>query len=309
MAVGKEIKTKIRSIQSTRKITSAMELVAASKMKKAQERMNATRPYSENMLAIIRQIQASSSEYSHPFMQDREVKNAGIIVVSSDRGLCGSLNYGLFKKSLLAMEQFDKDKVKSKLAVIGSKGNSFFKSFGMEIVASNSHISDAVGIEEIEGVLKIMTEFYLNGDLDVIYLGYNKFVNTMTQKPTLQKLLPLPAYEAKAVEDDDSNKSSNDSAYATSTQIAERKYSWDYLYEPDAKDLLDKLLQRYIESSLHQAIVENLSCEQAARMLAMKNASDNAAEFIDQLQLIYNKARQAVITQEISEIVAGSEAL
>ena len=307
MAAGKEIKTQIRSIQSTRKITSAMELVAASKMKKAQDRMNATRPYSNNMLTIIRQVQASSSEYTHSFMQERKINNAGIILVSSDRGLCGGLNYGLFKKTLTKMEELAKNNIKTKLAILGGKGNSFFKSFGMEIAASNNQISDRVGIEEIEGVLRVMTDFYQEGELDIIYLAYNKFVSTMTQKPTIQKLVPLPEYSLP--EENAGSTDGSKDGYETSQQIGERKYSWDYLYEPDAKDLLDKLLARYIESSLYQAVVENLSCEQAARMLAMKNASDNAAELIDELQLVYNKARQAVITQEISEIVAGSEAL
>ncbi|MCH9664432.1 MAG: F0F1 ATP synthase subunit gamma [Gammaproteobacteria bacterium] len=297
MAAGKEIKTKIRSIQSTRKITSAMELVAASKMKKAQDRMSATRPYNKNMRALIKQIEASSSEYSHSFMEEREVKNAGVIVVSSDRGLCGGLNYALFKKVLESVKASDAKKVSTKLAVLGSKGNAFFKSIGSEVVASQNQISEQVAVSEFEGVLKVATDLYLNGEIDSLHIAYNKFVNTMTQQPMLQQLIPLPPYSAKDADD----------AYATSDNIGERQYSWDYLYEPDAKELLDKLLQRYIESSVFQTIVENSSCEQAARMLAMKNASDNAADLIEELQLVYNKARQAVITQEISEIVAGSE--
>ncbi len=301
MAAGKEIKTKIRSIQSTRKITSAMELVAASKMKKAQDRMSATRPYNKNMRALIKQIEASSSEYSHSFMEEREVKNAGVIVVSSDRGLCGGLNYALFKKVLESVKASDAKKVSTKLAVLGSKGNAFFKSIGSDVVASQNQISEQVAVSEFEGVLKVATDLYLNGEIDSLHIAYNKFVNTMTQQPILQQLIPLPPYLGEKGADD------ADDAYATSDNIGERKYSWDYLYEPDAKELLDKLLQRYIESSVFQTIVENSSCEQAARMLAMKNASDNAADLIEELQLVYNKARQAVITQEISEIVAGSE--
>ena len=299
MAAGKEIKTKIRSIQSTRKITSAMELVAASKMKKAQDRMSATRPYNKNMRSLIKQIEASSSEYSHSFMEEREVKNAGVIVVSSDRGLCGGLNYALFKKVLESVKASNAKKVSTKLAVLGSKGNAFFKSIGSDVVASQNQISEQVAVSEFDGVLKVATDLYLNGEIDSLHIAYNKFVNTMTQQPILQQLIPLPPYSDKDAEADD--------AYATSDNIGERKYSWDYLYEPDAKELLDKLLQRYIESSVFQTIVENSSCEQAARMLAMKNASDNAADLIEELQLVYNKARQAVITQEISEIVAGSE--
>lgn len=302
MAAGKEIKTKIRSIQSTRKITSAMELVAASKMKKAQERMRTTRPYNTNMHALIRQIEASSSEYSHSFMEPREVKNVGLIVVSSDRGLCGGLNYSLFKKVLESVKENKDKKIATKLAVLGNKGNVFFKAIGADVVASKTNLSDKVSVDEIEGVLQVMTELYKNGEIDSLHIVYNKFVNTMTQKPTLQQLIPLPAYSI-------TDKDKEDDAYTISDNIGERKYSWDYLYEPEAKELLDKLLQRYIESSLYQTLVENLSCEQAARMLAMKNASDNAAEIIEELQLVYNKARQAVITQEISEIVAGSEVI
>ena len=302
MAAGKEIKNKIRSIQSTRKITSAMELVAASKMKKAQERMRATRPYSDNMLSIIRQIQASSAEYTHSFMQQRPPKKAAFIIVSSDRGLCGSLNYGLFKKTLNKIEELRGNNIQSSLAVLGGKAKSFFTSAGMELVASQSQVSEKVQITEIEGVLKAMTDLYVDEKIDQLYIGFNRFVNTMTQGPTLLPVLPLPGYRQGKDE-------MLGGVYAPSEQIGERKYAWDYIYEPEAKDLLDKLLQRYIESILYQAIVENMACEQAARMLAMKSASDNAAEFIEELQLVYNKARQAVITQEISEIVAGAEVL
>ena len=299
MAVGKEIKTKIRSIQSTRKITSAMELVAASKMKKVQERMAATRPYSANMIAIIHQIAASSSEYHHSFMDKREVKNVGMIIVSSDRGLCGGLNYALFKKTLLAEKEWEGKGVNTKMAVYGSKGGNFFKGVGRHMEAAQSKLSDHATMDELGGVLKVMLDLYRDKKIDALYLGFNRFVNTMVQAPTLQQLLPLPSYKEEVA----------DGKYETSQQILQRKYAWDYLYEPDAKELLDKLLERYCESSLYQAVVENLSCEQAARMIAMKSATDNAGEIIEELQLIYNKARQAVITQEISEIVAGSEAL
>ncbi len=299
MAVGKEIKTKIRSIQSTRKITSAMELVAASKMKKVQERMAATRPYSANMIAIIHQIAASSSEYHHSFMDEREVKNVGMIIVSSDRGLCGGLNYALFKKTLLSEKEWEEKGVNTKMAVYGSKGGNFFKGMGKHMEAAQSKLSDHATMDELGGVLKVMLDLYRDKSIDALYLGFNRFVNTMVQAPTLQQLLPLPSYKEEVA----------DGKYEMPQQILQRKYAWDYLYEPDAKELLDKLLERYCESSLYQAVVENLSCEQAARMIAMKSATDNAGEIIEELQLIYNKARQAVITQEISEIVAGSEAL
>ncbi len=316
MAVGKEIKTKIRSIQSTRKITSAMELVAASKMKKVQERMAATRPYSANMIAIIHQIAASSSEYHHSFMDKREVKNVGKIIVSSDRGLCGGLNYALFKKTLLSEKEWEEKGVNTKMAVFGSKGGSFFKGMGRSMEAAQSKLSDHATMDELGGVLKVMLDLYRDKKIDALYLGFNRFVNTMVQAPTLQQLLPLPSYKEEhkggeqSLEADGATSATTDEdKYEMPQQILQRKYAWDYLYEPDAKELLDKLLERYCESALYQAVVENLSCEQAARMIAMKSATDNAGEIIEQLELIYNKARQAVITQEISEIVAGSEAL
>ena len=322
MAVGKEIKTKIRSIQSTRKITSAMELVAASKMKKVQERMAATRPYSANMIAIIHQIAASSSEYHHSFMDKREVKNIGIIIVSSDRGLCGGLNYALFKKTLLTEKEWEEKGVNTKMAVFGSKGGSFFKGMGKSMEAAQSKLSDHATMDELGGVLKVMLDLYRDKKIDALYLGFNRFVNTMVQAPTLQQLLPLPSYKEEhkggkhkggqqnpGQDLEAASATTDEDKYEMPQQILQRKYAWDYLYEPDAKELLDKLLERYCESALYQAVVENLSCEQAARMIAMKSATDNAGEIIEQLELIYNKARQAVITQEISEIVAGSEAL
>lgn len=311
MAAGKEIKVKIRSIQSTRKITSAMELVAASKMKKAQERMVATRPYSSNMIAIIHKIAASSSEYRHSFMEKREVKNVGLIAVSSDRGLCGSLNYALFKKILMAEEEWEKKGISAKVAVFGNKGSSFFKGAGKPMEAVQTKLSDNADMSELGGVLKVMLELYRDGSIDSLYLCFNKFVNTMTQVPSFQQLLPLPSFIAKDTGQEEKPEQPNytEDNYEATEQIAQRKYSWDYLYEPEAKELLDKLLERYCESSLYQVVVENFSCEQAARMIAMKNATDNAEGIIDQLELVYNKARQAVITQEISEIVAGSEAI
>lgn len=286
MAIGKEIKTKIRSIKSTQKITSAMELVAASKMRKVQERMAASRPYSDNMLGLIRHIGAASAEYRHPFTETRPARNLGVIVVSSDRGLCGALNYNLFRKILQAEKDWLAKDINVRYAVLGKKANAFFKVMKKQVDAAQTQLGEVVEVKDLAGSLKVMLDLYLNGEIDVLYVAFNKFVNTMTQAPTLQQLLPL-------VDDEE--------------QESTRK--WDYLYEPEPVEILDRLMHRYTESVLYQAVVENVSCEQAARMIAMKNATDNAGELIDQLQLVYNKARQAVITQEISEIVGGSEAL
>lgn len=298
MAIGKEIKTKIRSIKSTQKITSAMELVAASKMRKVQERMAASRPYSDNMLGLIRHIGAASAEYRHPFTEMRPLKNAGVIVVSSDRGLCGALNYNLFRKVLQAEKEREGKDISTRYAVLGKKANAFFKVMKKQVDAAQTQLGEAVEVKDLAGSLQVMLDLYLNKDIDILYVAFNKFVNTMTQNPTLQQLLPLVDEEGD--EKDDERKDG---------KKGEAKRKWDYLYEPEPVEILARLMHRYTESVLYQAVVENVSCEQAARMIAMKNATDNAGELIDQLQLVYNKARQAVITQEISEIVGGSEAL
>ena len=286
MAGAKEIRSKIASIKSTQKITNAMEKVAVSKMRKAQMRMAAGRPYAERIRQVIGHLANANPEYRHPFMVEREVKRVGYIVVSSDRGLAGGLNINLFKALVKDMSGQRDRGAEIDLCVIGSKGASFFKSYGGNVVAAISHLGEEPSINDLIGSVKVMLDAYLEGRIDRLYVVSNKFVNTMTQKPTVEQLIPLVA------EDN-----------------AELKHHWDYLYEPDAKALLDGLLVRYVESQVYQAVVENNACEQAARMIAMKNATDNAGELISDLQLIYNKARQAAITQEISEIVGGAAAV
>ncbi|QRY80529.1 F0F1 ATP synthase subunit gamma [Pseudomonas sp. PDNC002] len=286
MAGAKEIRSKIASIKSTQKITNAMEKVAVSKMRKAQMRMAAGRPYAERIRQVIGHLANANPEYRHPFMVEREVKRVGYIVVSSDRGLAGGLNINLFKALVKDMSGQRDRGAEIDLCVIGSKGASFFKSYGGNVVAAISHLGEEPSINDLIGSVKVMLDAYLDGRIDRLYVVSNKFVNTMTQKPTVEQLIPLVA------EDN-----------------AELKHHWDYLYEPDAKALLDGLLVRYVESQVYQAVVENNACEQAARMIAMKNATDNAGDLISGLQLIYNKARQAAITQEISEIVGGAAAV
>ncbi|WP_207060720.1 F0F1 ATP synthase subunit gamma [Motiliproteus sp. SC1-56] len=287
MAVGKEIKTQIASIQSTRKITSAMEMVAASKMRKAQDRMQASRPYADRMRGVIAHLAKSNPEYKHLYLQERDVKRVGYIVVSTDRGLCGGLNINGFKAMVKSMSEWHEKNVEIDICAIGSKAGGFFRSYGGNVVAATSGLGDAPEISSLIGSVKVMLDAYGEGKLDQLNIVYNNFVNTMTQQPVVEQLLPL-----KAEEDDDS-----------------LSHHWDYIYEPDAKELLDGLLTRYIESLVYQAVVENNACEQAARMIAMKNATDNAGNLIDDLQMVYNKARQAAITQEISEIVSGAAAV
>lgn len=286
MASGKEIRTKIRSIQSTQKITRAMEMVAASKMRKAQDRMAASRPYAEKMRKVIGHLAMAHPEYKHPFMIEREARRVGFIVVSTDRGLCGGLNANMFKTMVAAMKEWQGKGVEIDLCTIGSKAGGFFRRLGGNVVAQASHLGDAPGIIELIGTVKVMLDAYHNGSIDRLYLVSNEFVNTMTQAPGLEQLLPI-------VPDEDDR----------------LKHHWDYIYEPESQDVLDDLLMRYIESQVYQGVVENIACEQAARMVAMKSASDNAGNLIDELQLAYNKARQAAITQELSEIVAGAAAV
>jgi len=286
MAVGKEIRTKITSIRSTQKITSAMEMVAASKMRRAQDRMELGKPYAQRMRAVIGHIANASAEYRHAYMREREVKRVGYIIVSSDRGLCGGLNINLFKRALQSMKTHSDEGRAVDLCLVGAKGQAFFASVGGNVVASVRDIGEEPTVEQLIGAVKHMLDAYVEGTIDRLYLVSNDFVNTMTQNPTVQQLLPLQAEEAE-----------------------QYSHHWDYIYEPDARDLLDGLLARYIESLVYQAVVENGACEQAARMIAMKNASENAGELIDELQLVYNKARQAAITQELSEIVGGAAAI
>jgi F-type H+-transporting ATPase subunit gamma len=283
MAAGKEIRNQIGSIKSTQKITSAMEMVAASKMRKAQERMKATRPYADKMRQVIGHIAKSNKDYVHPFMREREVKRVGYIVISSDRGLCGGLNGNAFKLLVREMKQWKQEGVEIDLCAIGQKGASFFRSYGGNVVAALTHLGDNPSAEKLIGNVKVMLDAFEDGKIDRLYMIYNEFVNTMTQTPKSAQLLPLPEGPDEEV-----------------------GHQWDYIYEPDSRPILDGLLPRYIESQVYQGVVENLACEQAARMIAMKSATDNAGDIIDELQLVYNKARQAAITQEISEIVSGA---
>lgn len=290
MAVGKEIRTQIASIKNTQKITRAMEMVAASKMRKTKDRMEATRPYSKKIAQIIKHLAQAKTEYQHPYLVEREVKRVGVIAISSDRGLCGGLNSNLFRTTLKQLSQWQKDNIDVDLCTIGGKGTSFFSSINANLVAQIAKLGDAPHLNDIIGVIKVMLDAFDEGKIDEFYIFNNEFVNTMTQKPTMVKLLPVAASEIEE-------------------PLNDGQWQWDYIYEPEAKDVLDSLLVRYIESIVYQGLVENNACEQAARMVAMKSASDNAADLIDELQLVYNKARQAAITQEISEIVAGAAAV
>jgi F-type H+-transporting ATPase subunit gamma len=287
MAVGKEIRSKIASIKNTQKITRAMEMVAASKMRKTKDRMQATRPYSKRIGQIIKHLAHANPEYKHGFLVAREVKRVGIIVVSSDRGLCGGLNANLFRKTLTYLIEWEKAGIEVDVCTIGTKASGFFGNLKTHLVGQAVKLGDAPHLNDIVGIIKIMLDAYAEGRIDELYVVNNEFVNTMTQQPTVNKMLPVVADEIEEG----------------------LNGHWDYIYEPDAKEVLDHLLTRYIESIVYQGLVENNACEQAARMVAMKSASDNAGNLIKELQLIYNKARQAAITQEISEIVAGAAAV
>lgn len=286
MAVGKEIKEQITSVKSTQKITSAMEKVAVSKMRRAQLRMQASRPYADNIRRVVGHLASAATEYRHRYLQNRDIKRVGYIVVSSDRGLCGGLNNNLFKRLAQQVKEWKEQNVEVDFCAVGSKANLFFSSFGGNVVASKTHLGDAPELASLIGSVKVMLDAFDEGRIDRLYIMHNRFVNTMTQLPVAEQLLPL-----KAIEDDLT------------------KQRWDYLYEPDAETIIDGLLLRYIESQVYQGVVENNACEQAARMLAMKNATDNAGGMIKELNLLYNKARQAAITQEISEIVGGAAAV
>ncbi|OZV17417.1 F0F1 ATP synthase subunit gamma [Aggregatibacter actinomycetemcomitans] len=289
MAGAKEIKTKIASVQSTQKITKAMEMVATSKMRKTQDRMAASRPYSETIRNVISHVSKASIGYKHSFLVEREVKKVGVLVISTDRGMCGGLNVNLFKAALNQIKDWKAQNAATELGLIGSKGISFFRSLGFNVKGQLSGLGDNPALEELIGVANAMFDAYRNGEIDAIYIAYNKFINTMSQKPVIQQLVPLPEME-------------ND-------HLSERQQAWDYIYEPDPKVLLDSLLVRYLESQVYQAVVDNLASEQAARMVAMKAATDNAGNLINDLRLVYNKARQASITNELNEIVAGAAAI
>lgn len=287
MANTKEVRKQIASIKSTQKITSAMEMVAASKIRKTQSKMQLGRPYSEKIKEVISHIATSSSEYSHPFYENREAKKACFIVVSSDKGLCGGLNTNLFKSVIHKAAGLNTQGVDSSFALIGVKAANFFKAVGGNVVANVQKLGDKPDPDMLIGLTKTVLDLHKNNEIDQVYICSNKFINTMTQQPGVQQLIPLPA-----IEDDG----------LTSTH-------WDYLYEPEAKELLEGLMTRYIESLIYHAVVENNACEQAAKMLAMKNATENAGDLIKELELLYNNVRQAAITQELSEIVGGAAAV
>jgi len=287
MANTKEVRKQIASIKSTQKITSAMEMVAASKIRKTQGEMQLGRPYSEKIKEVISHIATSSSEYSHPFYENREPKKACFIVVSSDKGLCGGLNINLFKSVINKAAELNAQGVESSFALIGVKAANFFKTVGGNVVANVQKLGDKPDPDMLIGLTKTVLDLHKEKDIDQVYLCSNKFINTMTQQPTVQQLIPLPAIA--------------DDGFAST--------HWDYIYEPEAKELLEGLMTRYIESLIYHAVVENNACEQAAKMLAMKNATENAGDLIKELELLYNNVRQAAITQELSEIVGGAAAV
>ena len=286
MAGTKEIRVKIASIKSTQKITKAMEMVAASKMRRAQERMRAARPYADKIRSVIGHLRVANPNHRHPYLVEREVKAVGLIVVSSDRGLCGSLNINVFKQVLAAAREWQEQGTGMHLCLIGSKAMQFFRRLKLPIEASITQLGDKPHIADLLGAVKAMLDLYQEGKIDRLYLVSNRFVNTMTQKPTMLQLLPAETVDADDLQE-----------------------KWDYIYEPAADELISQYMMRYIESQVYRSVVENLACEMAARMVAMKSATDNAGKIIDELQLIYNKARQAAITKEISEIVGGAAAV
>ncbi len=288
MPSGKEIRTKIKSVQNTRKITKAMEMVAASKMRKAQERMKAARPYGEKIRRLAANLSHANSEYKHPFLKKvGELKRVGLVVVTTDKGLCGGLNTNVLRLCLNQMKEWEGAGAgEIRVTAIGSKGLGFMQRLGAKIVSSVTHLGDTPHLEKMIGPVKVMLDAFHAGELDAVYVVYTRFLNTMKQEPTLEQLLPL-----------------------SGEQLRKPEHSWDYIYEPDARAVIDELLVRYVEALVYQSVTENLASEQSARMVAMKAASDNAGTVINELQLIYNKTRQAAITKEISEIVAGAAAV
>jgi len=291
MAGSKEIRMKIKSVQNTRKITKAMEMVAASKMRKAQERMRASRPYGEKIRNVASHMAHAHPEYQHPFLVRREsLRNIGVVVVTSDKGLCGGLNTNLLRILVHSMKQWEEQGAKVQSVAIGGKGLGFLQRIGVPVVAQVTHMGDTPHLDKLIGPVKVMLDLYAEGKIDAVYLAYNRFVNTMKQEPTVEPLLPLP--KARLEE-------GNPAA----------SQAWDYIYEPDPRAVVDEMLVRYVEALIYQAVAENIASEQSARMVAMKAASDNAGSVIDELQLIYNKSRQAAITKELSEIVGGAAAV
>ena len=287
MASGKEIRNKIKSVENTRKITKAMEMVAASKMRKAQDRMRAARPYGEKIRRVASNLAHALTEYKHPFLQTRAPKNVGIVLVTSDKGLCGGLNANVLRLVLSKMKAFDSEGVKFQATCVGNKGLGFMQRAGAKVVSQVVSLGDTPHLEKLIGPLKVQLDAYMNGEIDALYLGYTRFINTMKQEPVFEKVLPL----------------------ADDVIKTEREPGWDYVYEPDAQVVIDDLLMRYVEALIYQAVAENMASEQSARMVAMKSASDNAKSVIGELKLVYNKARQAAITKELSEIVSGAAAV
>jgi F-type H+-transporting ATPase subunit gamma len=291
MAGTKEIRTKIKSVQNTRKITKAMEMVAASKMRRAQERMRNARPYSEKVRNIAANLGKANPEYRPAYLVEREVKNAGVIIVTTDKGLCGGMNTNVLRALTNTMKELDSKGVSLSCTPIGMKGFQFLNRIKAKVVSHVTQMGDTPHLEKLIGAIKVQLDAYENGEVDAVYLAYTKFINTMKQEPVVEKLLPI-----------------SDEKLAQTTDEA-REYGWDYLYEPDPQSVVDELLKRYVEALIYQAVAENMASEQSARMVAMKAASDNAKNVIGELQLVYNKTRQAAITKELSEIVGGAAAV
>ena len=286
----KEIRGKIKSVQNTRKITKAMEMVAASKMRKAQERMRAARPYADKVRNIAAHMSGANSEYQHPFLIERPLQNVGLIMVTTDKGLCGGMNTNVLRAATAQMKEWTDSGKKVQTTAIGNKGLGFLNRIGANVVSESTHIGDVPDMDELIGAVKVQIDAYLAGEIDAVYLAYTQFVNTMKQEPVVMQLIPLPK--------------------SSLTQSEEKRaYSWDYLYEPSPEAVVEELLVRYIEALVYQSVAENIASEQSARMVAMKAASDNAKNVIGELQLVYNKSRQAAITKELSEIVGGAAAV
>ncbi|MBC8519443.1 MAG: F0F1 ATP synthase subunit gamma [Gammaproteobacteria bacterium] len=286
MAVGKEIREKIKSVKSTQKITSAMEMVAASKMRKAQDRMEASRPYSDKIAAVVSHLANAHPEYHHGYLTEREVKRVGFVIISSDRGLCGGLNVNMFREAVKAIKEKSEQGIEIDYTALGSKALGFLGRMGGNLVSESCQLGDQPEISSLIGSIKVMLDAFDEGRIDQLHIVYNQFVNTMTQKPTVRQVLPIQHDESE-----------------------EYSHHWDYIYEPDAKVVMDTLLQRYVESIIYQGVVENIACEQSARMVAMKSATDNAGDLINDLELVYNKARQTAITAELADIVGGAAAV
>ena len=304
MAGAREIRSKIKSVANTRKVTRALEMVSASKIRRAQELMRASRPYAKHMRRVIAHIAQATTDFRHPALREREVRRVGYIIVSTDRGLCGGLNANLFRKLLGEIREWEDKGVEVDVVAIGQKASAFFRRVKVNMSGSVSHLGDRPKVEKLVGVIKVMDDAYMQGRVDRVYLCFNDFVNTMTQRPRIEVLLPLPA-AAKQIAETPADAETP----SAQTAVVHREHDWDYIYEPEAEPVISHVLERYVEALVYHAVLENLASEHAARMVAMKSASDNATKAIDTLTLIYNKARQAAITQEISEIVGGAAAV